>query len=122
MAAETKGIVRDCPSPQCARDGYFNDSEAPLEIVCAPEQIESDSLPDVVATYELFGKSAVREVFTDSHFVRPLVATSVGGPSTRREEASPVRAGDGEASMRGLGLAGRSPIALLPLAWIHRFG
>ena len=73
MAAETKGIVRENPCPQCGRDGYFNDSEAPLEIVYRAEQIESDGLPDIVATYELFGYSALREVFTDSHFARPLV-------------------------------------------------
>lgn len=75
MAPETSGIIRGDPAPclQCERDAYFSSAKIPEEIAYRASQLDVESLPDCVHTYECFGKSGIAEPFENSHFAHPLL-------------------------------------------------
>lgn len=73
MSPASKGILRENPCPLCGRDGYFGSAHEPMEIEYNADQVAIDSLPDVVHTYEYFGKSRLEVPFTNSYFARPLL-------------------------------------------------
>jgi hypothetical protein len=65
------GFVRERPCPNCDRDGYFG-----IPGVTAPltyERLPPSTLEkDLLATFERFGNSRLREPFRDSVFAAPL--------------------------------------------------
>jgi len=67
----TTGFTRYRPCPVCNRDGHFDDPETPVIIKysCLREEMLSS---DVLATFERFGLSALRDPFADSVFASPL--------------------------------------------------
>ena len=82
MSPETKGIKTDeidhvmddgmvikalPPCPVCRRDGRYN-SDEPLQIVYARKDVDSESIPDVVHTWERFGVSVINE--KEPHYSR----------------------------------------------------
>ena len=77
MDPATRGLVRGdpAPCPRCNRDGHFHSAHEPVEIVYT-SRIDPASLPDVVHTWECFGKSRSAkpgEPFEYSHFAAPLL-------------------------------------------------
>jgi rRNA maturation protein Nop10 len=101
MAPQTRGIIRgtgpDSPCPGCGRDGYFHTTKWPSEIAYATSQVTPDPLPDVVHTYERFGRSWLREPFEQSRFAQPLLLVKpkvydiFKRQKVRRVEFHPVR-------------------------------
>lgn len=65
MSPQTKGIVRDTDSgwacPVCERDMYCGTPENPTEIAYNGQRVDPDSLPDVVQTWECFGRSVLHD-------------------------------------------------------------
>lgn len=77
MAPSTKGIVRDPtlpPCPRCQRDGHYHTVKEPLQIVYDSASLTVGELPDVVHTWECFGRSGIHaENFRYSRFAPPLI-------------------------------------------------
>lgn len=61
MSKGTKGLLREAAPrwacPVCERDGYCGSPEQPLEIMYERREVDLDSTPDVVETWECFGRS-----------------------------------------------------------------
>jgi hypothetical protein len=96
FSPETTGVVRERPCPVCMRDGYFGIPHVPyaFHYSTLDERLASK---DVLATYERFGNSALREPFSDSVFaaavliVGPRVAAALAAAKTKNVELLPVR-------------------------------
>lgn len=96
FSPETKGVVRDRPCPLCMRDGHYGTAKEPYEFRyrSLDEQLTSK---DVLATYERFGVSKLREPFSESVFavpvlvVGPRVAAALQAAKTKHVELLPVR-------------------------------
>lgn len=77
MAPSTKGIIRSStlpPCPRCQRDGHYHTPEEPLQIVYDSASLTVGELPDVVHTWECFGRSGIHaENFRYSRFAPPLI-------------------------------------------------
>lgn len=68
---ETTGYVRECACNVCHRDGYFGIPHVPM--VIRYQNLESDLLEkDLLATFERFGNSRLREPFRASTLAAPL--------------------------------------------------
>jgi hypothetical protein len=66
MGPATKGVIRDShrlsqPCQLCQRDGFFGTVKVPMQIVYDANDIDAASLPDIMKTWEGFGKSVVNE-------------------------------------------------------------
>lgn len=71
----SSGIVRERPCPACDRDGYFGVPHQPT--LLRYEGVKPSLLErDLVATYERFGNSRLREPFHESVFAAPLYVAS----------------------------------------------
>lgn len=78
MSPATKGIIRGDPPPcpVCRRDGHYHTIHEPEEIVYRREEVNVDALPDIVATWECFGKSYIGDPeLGESRFAGPLILT-----------------------------------------------
>lgn len=77
MAPSTKGIIRSStlpPCPRCQRDGHYHTVKEPLQIVYDSASLTVGELPDVVHTWECFGRSGIHaENFRYSRFAPPLI-------------------------------------------------
>ena len=76
MNTATKGLVRGNPPPctLCRRDGHYHTAREPETIVYARKDIDCDVLPDVVQTWECFGKSHIEaNDFRRSRFAEPAI-------------------------------------------------
>jgi hypothetical protein len=76
MSPATKGVVQGDPPActLCRRDGHYNTMKEPEEIAYASREVDGGSLPDVVQSWERFGKSHIRsEDFKDSRLADPLI-------------------------------------------------
>lgn len=77
MAPSTKGIIRSStlpPCPRCQRDGHYHTPEERLQIVYDSASLTVGELPDVVHTWECFGRSGIHaENFRYSRFAPPLI-------------------------------------------------
>jgi hypothetical protein len=69
----TGGVVREDPCPECDRDGYFATAKSPLELHYALAPGDLEEMPDLVSTWEHFGRSKLVEPFEESVFARPLL-------------------------------------------------
>lgn len=86
FSKETTGYEREGVCPKCGRDGYFNIPHVPLKLVyrgLAPEYASKK----VLATYERFGNSRLREPFKDSVFAMPVYVVSALVASYLKKEA-----------------------------------
>jgi hypothetical protein len=72
-AETTGGVVREDPCPECERDGYFGTAKSPLELRYAFEPDYLEDVPDLVSTWEHFGRSKLVEPFEESVFAQPLL-------------------------------------------------
>jgi hypothetical protein len=69
------GIVRERPCATCDRDGYFGIPHQPT--LLRYQGVEAALLErDLLATYERFGNSRLREPFRESVFAAPLFIAS----------------------------------------------
>ena len=75
-AETTEGLRREDPCPVCDRDGFYGTATSPLELHYSLTCDELDALPDYCFTWEHFGKSVLREPFTESKFAQPLLVAS----------------------------------------------
>lgn len=77
MSPESKGIIHSeglPPCSECQRDGHYSTVKEPEQIVYSGLKITADSLPDVVQTWERFGRSWIDcENFRDSRFAEPVI-------------------------------------------------
>jgi hypothetical protein len=73
LAAETVGVVRERPCPTCGRDGFFGTVTRPEELVYSLRDMAGTADLDVVATWERFGNSVLRDPIESSHFASPLI-------------------------------------------------
>jgi hypothetical protein len=76
MSDLTRGIIRstrDPACPVCQRDGHYDDASEPRQISYDRSVVDVEALPDVVHTYECFGRSVLKEPFEKSHFASPLL-------------------------------------------------
>ena len=72
LAVELSTIVRERPCPACGRDGFFDKPTGPM--VLAYRSLEPAYLrSDLLATYERFGNSRLREPFVESVLARPAL-------------------------------------------------
>lgn len=91
----TTGYEREGVCLKCGRDGYFNMPNMPLRLVYEDLTIEY-SHKKVLATYERFGNSRLREPFKDSVFAAPkyilngTVASYIKKACGRRVTIEPV--------------------------------
>lgn len=62
MSEKTKGIVRGDPAPcaLCLRDGHYMSIDCSFDIAYSSAAVSPPELPDVVQTWECFGKSQRR--------------------------------------------------------------
>ncbi len=67
----TVGIERENPCPVCKRDGFFGIPYTALTLVYQEKDRPSFSESKVMATFERFGNSVLREPFCDSVFAAP---------------------------------------------------
>lgn len=74
-SSETTGFVRDMVCQVCKRDGYFNTLKQDLFLVYKnlPRRYTQYS---ILATYERFGKSVIRDPITKSHIAGPIYTVS----------------------------------------------
>jgi hypothetical protein len=72
-AETTGGVVREDPCPDCERDGYFGTAKSPLELRYALDPDDLEEMPDLVSTWEHFGRSKLVEPFEESVFSQPLL-------------------------------------------------
>jgi hypothetical protein len=71
FSPRSSGIVRERPCPACSRDGYFGIPHQPT--LLHYEGVDVGLLErDLLATYERFGNSRLRESFRESVFAAPL--------------------------------------------------
>jgi hypothetical protein len=71
FAPSTVGVVRERPCPACDRDGYFGIPHQPITL--RYERLAHDLIDlDLLATYERFGNSRLRDPFRKSVFAAPL--------------------------------------------------
>jgi hypothetical protein len=88
MSAATRGIITSevddvtedgmviramPPCPECKRDGRFDTVKEPREIAYSRRTVDAETLPDVVQTWERFGKSVIKEDSRFSRFAPPLL-------------------------------------------------
>jgi hypothetical protein len=75
FAPGTTGVTRERPCPVCARDGHYG---VPHVLYGLQYETVDDALrsKDVLATYERFGTSVLRQPFRDSVFAAPLLLVS----------------------------------------------
>jgi hypothetical protein len=73
LSSRTKGLIRENPCTGCGRDGYYNTVREPTALVYEFKDVETEGLPDASHTYEHFGKSVLREPFSESHLAAPLL-------------------------------------------------
>lgn len=86
--ADRSAVVRERPCPQCGRDGFFDKPDGPM--VLAYQSIGPALLrSDLLATYERFGNSRLRDPFSESVFARPALV--VGDRFQTALAAKPVR-------------------------------
>jgi hypothetical protein len=96
---DTGGVVRERPCTACMRDGYYGVPRVPYTFCYSDLDAELAS-KDVLATYERFGTSKLREPFTDSVFAAAIlvvgarVAKTLQRAKLRYVELNPVRVGD----------------------------
>lgn len=84
----TSGVVRERQCAACDRDGHFGIPNVPIVLHYAG--LDSRLLEsDVLATFERFGNSRLREPFSDSVFAAPLYVVSARFKSVL--EASKVK-------------------------------
>jgi len=67
------GIVREDPCPLCNRDGYFAIPYITYALAYERKDLPFFSRKKVMATFEWFGNSKLREPFKDSVFAAPLI-------------------------------------------------
>lgn len=76
MSPNTRGIImsefkRRCPI--CQQDEFYHSAHDPIEIAYSSGSVDVGQLPDVVHTWERFGKSGIEEPFKFSRFAPPLL-------------------------------------------------
>lgn len=72
FSSESSGLVREKPCRECDRDGYFGIPRVPPALCYA--DLGSRLLEhDLLATWERFGNSRLREPFSESVFAAPLL-------------------------------------------------
>lgn len=73
----TKGLIQDAslpPCPRCRRDCHCQMPEEPEELAYSRAEVNPNALPDVVQTWERFGRSVInREDFKRSRFAEPAI-------------------------------------------------
>jgi hypothetical protein len=96
FAAGTSGIAVERPSTLCKRDGRYGRPHEPYQFVY--DRLDDSLLSkDVLATYERFGTSVLREPFSESVFAAPVtivgrrVAAVLTAARVRSVELQPVR-------------------------------
>jgi hypothetical protein len=95
---DTGGVVRERPCTACMRDGYYGVPHVPYTFRYSELDAELAS-KDVLATYERFGTSRLREPFTDSVFAAAIlivgtrVASTLQSAKLRSVALHPVRVG-----------------------------
>jgi len=91
----TRGITRERPCPLCSRDGHYAIPHEPYRF-SYPELNDRLLLKDVLATYERFGTSALRQPFSESVFAAPVlvvggrVAAALNHADARHVDLQPV--------------------------------
>ena len=79
MSLSSIGIIRStsewgqAPCTRCGRDGYFDTHKISSEIHYDKSRIDIHSLPDILRTYENFGKGKIRTPFEKSVLAHPLI-------------------------------------------------
>ncbi len=76
MDKATKGLIHGSPPPcsSCRRDGHYHTTQQPEGIVYAKKDVDPDALPDIVQTWECFGKSRIdRDDFKQSRLAEPAI-------------------------------------------------
>lgn len=77
VSPATKGLIQDeslPPCPLCRRDCHCHVFLEPEELAYSKTEVDPDALPDVVQTWERFGRSVInREDFKRSRFAEPAI-------------------------------------------------
>jgi hypothetical protein len=79
MSEATEGVIRSerlPPCPHCQRDGHYNSATRPTQIAYDVCVVDPEALPDVVETWERFGRSNIDQDFRFSHLGEPLILVS----------------------------------------------
>jgi hypothetical protein len=75
FSPKTTGFEKEKHCEQCQRDGYFELPKTQLNLVY--ENVSDDFFSfNILATYEVFGFSNIRDPFTDSRFAEPILIFS----------------------------------------------
>jgi len=103
MSLITKGIIRGkaefdgAPCSLCGRDSYFHNANMPSEIYYDKSTVNIEELPDVMKTFEYFGKTILKTPIEDSVLsnqwvlVKPKVLDVMRKMKVRGVKFEPVR-------------------------------